>query len=117
MSMIPADHLPLATLHILIALADGPQYGYAILKDVAERTGGDFHLGPATLYTSIKRLLQTHYIEEVPDSSGGDERRRHYRLTPLGRRVALEETRRLDLLVSQARTRFAATARKKRGTT
>jgi DNA-binding PadR family transcriptional regulator len=117
MSMAPTDHLPVATLHILTALADGPQYGYAILKDVAERTSGEFHLGPATLYTSIKRLLQLHYIEEVPDSSGGDERRRHYRLTALGRRVAIDETRRLHSLVSQARTRLSPAVRRKRGTT
>src|SRR5690349_5618455 len=103
MSIPPADHLPPATLHILIALADGPLHGYAILRDVADRTGGQFHLGPATLYTSIKRLLQGGLIEEVADKTGGDERRRCYRLTAHGRRVAIEETRRLDSLVSQAR--------------
>ena len=113
---MPADHLPVATLHILIALADGPRHGYAILKDVAERTGGEFHLGPATLYTSIKRLLQARLVEEVADSSGGDERRRYYRLTAQGRRVASEETRRLESLVSQARARFALLPKKKRGT-
>ena len=114
--MTPAHHLPVATLHILIALADGPLHGYAILKDVTARTAGEFHLGPATLYTSIKRLLQAGYIEEVSEASGGDERRRHYRLTAPGRRIAIDETRRLDSLVAQARSRFSPVARKKRGT-
>ena len=116
MSMTRIGHLPLATLHILIALGDGPRHGYAILKDVADRTGGEFHLGPATLYTSIKRLLHIHYIEEVADTGGADERRRYYRITERGRRVAIDETRRLDSLVSQARSRFAP-SRKRRGTT
>jgi DNA-binding PadR family transcriptional regulator len=98
--------LPLAALHILIAVADRERHGYAIMQDVAARTDGQMRLGPATLYGSIKRLLNDGLIEELderPDPEHDDERRRYYRITPLGRRAAIEETGRLARLVRQAR--------------
>ena len=108
--------MPPATLHILIALADRARHGYAILKDIAERTDDQFHLGPATLYTSIKRMLQAGLIDEVEsDDDGGDVRRRYYRITALGRAVAVEEARRLDSVVSQARSRLSLRPRRGRG--
>lgn len=116
MSKADIPPVPAATLHILIALADSPRHGYAILKDVADRTAGQFHLGPATLYTSVKRMLQAGLIEEVElDKGAGDVRRRYYRITAVGRKVALEETRRLDSVVAQALSRFAFAPRKRRG--
>jgi len=108
--------VPAATLHILIALADQDRHGYAILRDIAQRTDGQFHLGPATLYTSIKRMLDSGLIEET-DRAGArsaDTRRRYYRLTKLGRQVAATEAERLDTVVSQARARFRLTRRKGR---
>ena len=120
MSMNKAEPPPIppATLQILIALADGARHGYAILKDIADRTGGQFHVGPATLYTSIKRMLQAGLVEEVADDAdGGDVRRRYYRITPVGRKMAIEEVRRLDSVVSQARSRFSLRRPKRRGTT
>lgn len=98
--------LPLhsAVFHILIALADGDRHGYAIMQDVAERTGGKLRLSPGTLYGSIKKMLEQGWIEEVrAKSSGDDERRRYYRLTKLGRRIAEAEASRLADLLKQAR--------------
>ena len=85
--------------HILIALAERDLHGYAIMQDVAARTNGKVRLSPGTLYGSIKRLLEQGLIVELE----ADDRRRYYRLTPLGRRVAKAETARLTDLVDQAR--------------
>jgi DNA-binding PadR family transcriptional regulator len=93
-------------LHVLLALADGDKHGYAIIKEVFERTKGDVTLGAGTLYTMLKRLLADGLVVEIgerPDPSLDDERRRYYRLTEFGRSVAVAEIRRLQTIVSQAR--------------
>lgn len=95
--------LPAATFHILVALSDADRHGYAIMQEVAERTGGRTKLNPGTLYTTIQRLLEKELIEEVDergDPDDDDERRRYYRLTPLGRRAAQLELARLTELVA-----------------
>lgn len=109
----PEACLPLtpATLNILLALAGGERHGYAVLREVAERTGGATRLGPATLYRSLKQMLERGWIEESarrPDPELDDERRRYYRLTDFGRRVATAEVSRLDALVSAARSKGLA---------
>jgi len=98
--------VPLPVLHILVALADEERHGYAIMQEVSARTGGSVRLGPATLYGSIKRMLNDGLIEELderPDPEDDDVRRRYYRITPHGRRVAREELGRLATLVRHAR--------------
>jgi DNA-binding PadR family transcriptional regulator len=98
--------LPTAVFHILIALADRDRHGYAIMQDVAERTGGAVQLSAGTLYSSIRRMLEQGLIEEMsesPDPTNTDERRRYYRLARFGRRVAAAEVARLNALVQQAR--------------
>jgi DNA-binding PadR family transcriptional regulator len=94
----PDDLLPLtpALFHVLVALADGEQHGYAIIKDVEQRTGETVRLSTGTLYGIIKRLLADGLIVERSRSDPADERRRYYRLTPFGRAVALAETERLE---------------------
>jgi DNA-binding PadR family transcriptional regulator len=104
----PESFLPLPrdTFHILVSLADRERHGYSVMLDVAERTDGALRLSPSTLYASIKRLLEQELIEELaerPDPKHDDERRRYYRLTRLGRRVAMAEARRLERLLSDAR--------------
>ena len=104
--MDPEDLLPLPppAFHILIALADGPVHGYAIMREVGERTGGRLRLGPGTLYGSIKRMLEQGLIEEARAPAAEDaERRRYYRLTRLGRRVAEAETARLADVLREAK--------------
>lgn len=103
-------HLPLspAVFHVLLALADEERHGYAIMKEVEQRTGGRVRMGPGTLYGTIKRLLRAGLIEELderPDPAIDDERRRYYRLTDLGRVVAGAEARRLAGLVADARSK------------
>jgi DNA-binding PadR family transcriptional regulator len=101
---VPA--LPLAVFHILVAVADRERHGYAIMQDVRARTNGELRLSPGTLYGSIKRMLSDGWIEELderPDPDHDDIRRRYYRISPLGRRVAREEAARLARLLRQAR--------------
>jgi len=98
--------LPLPVLHILVAVADGERHGYAIMQEVAARTAGAVRLGPGTRYGSIRRMLDDGLIVELderPDPEQDDVRRRYYRITPLGRRVAREEIGRLASLVRHAR--------------
>ena len=105
-----SDLLPLtpAVFHILLTLAERERHGYSIMQEVEKRSQSRLTLGPGTLYTAIKRLLADGLIEESaerPDPELDDERRRYYRLTAFGRRVATEEAQRLESLVSEARSR------------
>ena len=106
-----------AVLNILLALADGERHGYGIMREVEVRTGGDTRLGPGTLYGSINRMLANGLIEESderPDPEMDDQRRRYYRITGFGRRVAGAEAKRLQDLVHTARVRKLLPARKPR---
>ena len=98
----PAGYLPLtpALFHVLLSLADGQKHGYAILKEVTERTGGKVELSTGTLYGIIKRLLADGLIKE--SVLGSTDRRRAYRLTPFGRKVALAAAERHRELVMVA---------------
>ncbi|HEX8995518.1 MAG TPA: helix-turn-helix transcriptional regulator [Ktedonobacterales bacterium] len=103
-----------AVFHIMLALADGERHGYSILREVERYTDGQLKLGPTTLYRSIRQMLAAGYIaetEERPDPELDDERRRYYRLTDVGRRAALAETRRLARLVSLAQKTSLGSAR------
>ena len=102
-SLLP---LPSATFHILVALSDADRHGYAIMQEVAQRTGGRTKLNPGTLYTTIQRLLDKGLIVELNerrDPDEDDERRRYYRLTPSGKRVAQLELARLSEMVALGR--------------
>jgi DNA-binding PadR family transcriptional regulator len=92
------DPLPSAAFQILLALAGEDLHGYGIMRQVAQQTGGRMRLGPGTLYSSIQSLLEENFIEEVEareDVKLGHERRRYYRLTSAGRKLARSEADRL----------------------
>ena len=104
----PEGYLPLtpAVLDIMVALGDEELHGYAIMQEVRRRTDGQRRLAPGTLYRSLKQMEQRGWVaqsEERPEPSLDDERRRYYRLTEFGRRVALAEVERLEGLVGAAR--------------
>jgi DNA-binding PadR family transcriptional regulator len=104
----PESFLPLPrdTFQILVSLADRDRHGYSVMQDVLERTDGALRLSPSSLYAAIRRLLEKELIEELterPDPEHDDERRRYYRLTPIGRAVAVAEARRLERLLADAR--------------
>jgi DNA-binding PadR family transcriptional regulator len=95
-------------LHALLALADSDRHGYAILKEIARRTDGAVRLSAGTLYALVRRATADGLMvesDERPDISLDDERRRYYRLTPLGRRVAAAEIARLESIVEMARAK------------
>ena len=100
--------LPSAAFQILLALAEEDLHGYAIMRQIAEQTGGRMRLGPGTLYSSIQVLLEEQLIEEVEasgDATSADERRRYYQLTPIGRKVARFEAERLADILRVARAK------------
>lgn len=100
--------LPSAAFQILLSLAEEDLHGYAIMRQIAEQTGGGMRLGPGTLYSSIQTLLEERCIEEVDlrvDAALGHERRRYYRLTPAGRKLACSEANRLGDLLRVARSK------------
>lgn len=100
--------LPSAAFHILLALVGDDLHGYAIMRNVAEQTEGRMRLGPGTLYNSIRTLLEEELIEEVESPrrpTFKDERRRYYRLTSAGRKLARSEAERLADLLRVARAK------------
>jgi DNA-binding PadR family transcriptional regulator len=106
----PEALLPLTPgmFQVLIALADGEKHGYAIIKEVNRRTGGEIALSAGTLYAIIRRFVQEGVIAESdarPDPALDDERRRYYRLTPFGRDVARAEAARMETALGMARAK------------
>jgi DNA-binding PadR family transcriptional regulator len=92
--------------HILLALAQEEKHGYAILQEVAAVTDDEIRLEPGTLYRALHRMLKDGWVIESarrPAADLDDERRRYYRLTPAGRKVAVAEAERLERLVTVAR--------------
>jgi DNA-binding PadR family transcriptional regulator len=110
----PSQYLPLtaAMYHVLVALSQDAQHGYAVIKTVARLTDGQVTLSTGTLYGIIKRLLAEGMIAESgrrPVAARDDERRRYYRLTEFGRRVVVAEAERLQKMIAAARaTRLLA---------
>lgn len=111
----PESFLPLKTqwFHIMLSLAGGEQHGYGIMQEVLDRTGGKVRLWPATLYGSLKRLIDADLIQESGDRPArefDDARRRYYKLTKLGQRVLDAESARLEDLVRILHSKRAAEA-------
>jgi DNA-binding PadR family transcriptional regulator len=101
-----------AEFHVLLAVGGGEMHGYAIMREIERQTGGRLRVGPGTLYGSLKRMVSAGWIEESDGPVGPvdlrgprEERRRAYRLTRLGKRVAEAEAVRLEELVNVARAR------------
>ena len=101
--------LPSGEFQILLALVDGPKHGHAIKLDVRDHTDGRIVMGPGKLYGAIKRLLQRDWIEEIapPGKAAAqhDERRRYYRITRVGRRMARAEADRMHTLLGIAQSK------------
>jgi DNA-binding PadR family transcriptional regulator len=94
-------------LRILLTLLDGPAHGYRLVKTIEERDGGWAQIFPGNLYRRLRDLAAKGLVEESEPSAqaGGGRRRRDFRITPLGREVALAEAERLEDLVSEARAK------------
>ena len=105
MSPEASDHLPLspATLHVLLALTSGDLHGYGIMLEVARQSGGQYKIGPGTLYDNIKKLLKLGLVDELPPERSDPEPRRRYHLTQIGSSVLAAETQRLTAVLRTAR--------------
>jgi DNA-binding PadR family transcriptional regulator len=105
------DILPLTStvFHVLVALAEGPRHGYAVAQEVEELSDGRIVMGPGTLYGSLSRMQGQGLIEEA-DNPGEDglhaERRRYYRMTPLGSAALRSESARLLKAATVAQRRL-----------
>src|SRR5262245_38760078 len=105
-SLLPVS---LPVYHMLLELSDGERHGYALKRGILQRTNGKLNLASGALYGSINKMLEAGLVEESddrPDPHLDDERRRYYRITPLGRRVVQAEAVRLRDLVRLAESRF-----------
>jgi DNA-binding PadR family transcriptional regulator len=101
------EFLPLRPVefHVLLSLAGGPRHGYGIMKEAAHRSGQEVIPDVGTLYRALRRMTEEQLIEPVdpPPGEGEDPRRKHYAITPFGRRIAAAEAQRLSTLVDAAR--------------
>src|SRR5215218_10377330 len=101
------DFLPLKPLvfEVLLALADGERHGWSLVRDVQQR-GGFGRIMPGNFYRTLRAMLSEGLIEESPQRAKApedDERRRYFRLTPLGQKAATAEARRLEAVLFEAR--------------
>ncbi|MEE8587193.1 MAG: helix-turn-helix transcriptional regulator [Acidobacteriota bacterium] len=108
-----SKQLPLTpqALGVLIAVADQPRHGYAIMQEVTQRTGGSIQLLPGSLYSTIKRMLSAGLIEECEAADGEgskDPRRRYYCITAAGRQAAQAELKRMQRLLEMGREKKLA---------
>ena len=92
-----------AVFFTLFALAGGEKHGYAIMQETRKLSDGSFRMGPATLYTTVQRLLDLDLIEEVAGEKDADSRRRNYRLTKTGGALLNAELERVEALVRKAK--------------
>ena len=106
----PETLLPLkpVVFQVLLSLSDDERHGYAIVRDIAERSSARLQIEPGNLYRTLRFMLDEAMIEESdrrPAPEADDERRRYYRITRFGQQVAAAEAARLVELVADARAR------------
>ncbi len=94
----PRDYLTLFTL------VSEERHGYGIAKQIEKDSNGQVRVDQANLYRSLKRLKSIGLLEDAEDREDTDDRRRYYRLTTLGQKVARLEAARLARLTAQARS-------------
>jgi DNA-binding PadR family transcriptional regulator len=95
-----------AVFYVMLALSSGPKHGYAIMQEAGTLSDGGFQMGPATLYSTIQRLVELDLINETTDDSTEDSRRRYYDLTATGRQLLEAEVKRMSSVVRMANARL-----------
>jgi DNA-binding PadR family transcriptional regulator len=99
----PDPPLAPAAFLILFALASGEKHGYAIMQEARKLSDHTLQIGPATLYTTIQRLLDAGRIGEVPGPEHGDSRRKYYRLNASGKTALRAELARMEAMVKKSK--------------
>ena len=107
----PNPPLAPAAFYILFALSDGEKHGYAIMREARAASDNGLDLGPATLYTTIQRLLDSGWIEEAESPAGSDGRRRYYALTKNGNSILDAELKRMEAIVKKSKALRLRSAR------
>ena len=95
-----------AVFYVMLALSSGPKHGYAIMQETGTLSERGFQMGPATLYSTIQRLVELDLINETTDDSNEDSRRRYYDLTGTGRQLLEAEVKRMNSVVRMANARL-----------
>jgi DNA-binding PadR family transcriptional regulator len=108
------QHLPLspATLHVLLALTGGELHGYGIMLEAARQAGGQYKIGPGTLYDNLKKLLAAGLVEESQPEDPETGARRMFQITTLGYAVLAAEVERLSGVLRHARRSIRLAERK-----
>jgi len=96
-----------AVFYVILALSPGPLHGYAIMQETETLSAGGFRMGPATLYSTIQRLVALDLMAETVEDSSEDSRRRYYELTDMGRRLLETEVERMGSVVRIANARLS----------
>ncbi len=74
-----------ATPLVLAILSEGESYGYAIIKRVAELSGGELQWTDGMLYPLLHRLERNGLVEAFWGKSETGRQRKYYRMTPAGK--------------------------------
>jgi DNA-binding PadR family transcriptional regulator len=95
-----------AVFYVMLALTSGPRHGYAIMQETEGLSEGGFRMGPATLYSTIQRLVNLELVRETTEDTSGDSRRRYYELTIAGRKLLEIEVERMNSVARMASARM-----------
>lgn len=95
-----------AVFYVLLALSSGPKHGYAIMQETNTLSEDSFQMGPATLYSTIQRLVGLQLIDEISDDDAEESRRRYYELTKTGRLLLETDVSRMSAVARMATARL-----------
>lgn len=87
-----------AAFYILSSVVE-EKHGYLIMKTIENLTDGKFTIGPASLYTTLKKLLAADLVELNCES---DENKKVYKITDKGREMLLKEIERKKMMIKFA---------------
>jgi PadR family transcriptional regulator PadR len=97
--LVAASSTPL----VLGILAEGESYGYAILKQVNDLSGGHLEWTDGLLYPLLHRLERLGHVESQWHTPAGQRRRKYYRITEQGRAELAEQHRQWAAVVDALR--------------
>ncbi|MDM5296374.1 PadR family transcriptional regulator [Peribacillus simplex] len=88
-----------ASYYILLSLMEA-RHGYLIMKNIEEMTNQQFTVGPASMYTTIKKLLSAGMIEQLGEEK---DKRKTYIATKQGIDLLRKDVQRREAMISHAK--------------